>query len=654
MGLLLFVWLAGDALTSLLTGRDVQSPNTVRGRAFGESVTFGDMQRSFNDLEVLSALGVNWRVLWASPAGALAPNDYYRYQFITDVRDPQKNPLTEVEWYMLDAEARHKDIFVPQDTVDEFKERLGINPTVIANVQKQHPVSVREIDQAIRAFVRVLRMISEATEGVKISEADVQNYVRQTREKARVDVVVIEAAKLIDEAYQPTEAEMKELFEKNKDRDPVVGSMNEFGYRLPERVQIEYIQVSQAELAKSQAVREEEAFDYWTEHKAEFLKPATQPATAPTTQTRPADRQPYGTFTEAKSHVIERMRAERARQEALRLAREMIAKLAGSRLKASRAQTTQPGSEEIPESEKSSEFYPELVKTMSARYPGVLKYARTELVDADGLSANPEIGRANAFAGERRPVPVRRVAFAVSGLTPPDEEDAELARVYRAVYETCVEPLVDSDGNAYVFRNVQALPKQAPASWQDVQDALKVDVRKQRAYAEAERLAKALAEQAAKTSLRAAFDADTALKTKLGEDAYKTPAPFARKMAWQMEMFSGQISGIGGGEKAVDLCFDLAGKSAQADRVRASDLDGRGWMVIEGREILPINSKEYEDQRGLAVAVLTAKRQVEFLKDWFSPERIKDRVGWVDAESETQAEGQEGSTTQPAEKTQES
>jgi len=53
--------------------------------------------------------------------------------------------------------------------------------------------------------------------------------------------------------------------------------------------------------------------------------------------------------------------------------------------------------------------------------------------------------------------------------------------------------------------------------------------------------------------------------------------------------------------------------------------------------------------------VLTAKRQVEFLKEWFSPERIKSRVGWVDAEPEKQAEGEkEPTATQPAEDAQES
>ena len=193
-----------------------------------------------------------------------------------------------------------------------------------------------------------------------------------------------------------------------------------------------------------------------------------------------------------------------------------------------------------------------------------------------------------------------------------------------------------------VIQISSASPKQAPLSWQSVREQLVQDVRKARAYAEAERQAKALAEQAAKTGLLKAYDADTALKAKLGEVGYKSPEPFARKMGWQMEMFPNRIPGVGGDEKLIDTCFELAGKKAQSDRVKAAPLAGRGWIVVEGLETVPVNQTEYEEQRNQASAILGAQRQVEFLHNWFDPEQIKQRVGWKDAEPEKKTDKEEG------------
>lgn len=637
MSLLLVVWLGSDALMSLLDPQRDRRANPVRGEAFGKPVKLNDMVGTFSQLELLKALGVPWQALWIYPVSAFAPNQYYQYMLAGQIRDVQKHPLDEDEWYMLDLEARNRRVFVPQEEVDRFKQQMNLPPQAVAGILKRYQVTMRDIDQAIQSFVRVLRFVEQASQGVQVSEADIQDHVRQLHEKVKVNVVVLEAAKFIDEKYQPTAEEMEELFAKGKDKDPVPGSMTEFGYRQPELTQIEYIQVHQAELARLQQVRDDEAFDYWSGHKGEFLKPSTRPAEAAATQPR-EERQPYATFTEAKALVIEKLRTDRAKNEALRIARDLIAQLGREWTNAA---TTQPGCKEPPAGAKSDTLYAGMVDSVGRRFPGTLKYARTALTDQTGMGMNPEIGRASAFAGTR-PVPFGTVAFEVCVLKTEVDKESDLARLRRNVYETCAEPVVDSAGNAYVFRNVAASPKQAPPSWESVREQLAQDVRKIRANAEAERLAKALAEQAGRTTLRKAYDDDAALKAKLGEAAYQSPEAFARKMGWQMETFPGTIPGIGGDAKLVDTCFELVGENAQANRVKAGPLVGRGWIVVEGLEILPVNQAEYDEQRNMAMAMLQIKRQVEFLRNWFDPAQIKQRVGWKDAEPEREGDKAEG------------
>jgi hypothetical protein len=237
----------------------------------------------------------------------------------------------------------------------------------------------------------------------------------------------------------------------------------------------------------------------------------------------------------------------------------------------------------------------------------------------------------------------------VCGLEADREANPDHARLFRNVYETCSEPLVDRLGNAYVFRNGAAAGRQAPPSWQDVGEQLADDVRKMRAHAEAGRLAKALADQAAKVGLRMAFDADAALKAKPEEAVYLTPEPFARKVNLQIELMPNAIRDVGGGAELMTLCFALAGKTAQAERVKAHELvGGRGWVVIEGEEIVPVTRADYDEQRAMARIILTIKRRVEFLRNWFAPEQIRQRAGWKDAPQERAKPVDTESTTKPA------
>ncbi|HSW46232.1 MAG TPA: hypothetical protein VLM89_11750, partial [Phycisphaerae bacterium] len=100
----------------------------------------------------------------------------------------------------------------------------------------------------------------------------------------------------------------------------------------------------------------------------------------------------------------------------------------------------------------------------------------------------------------------------------------------------------------------------------------------------------------------------------------------------------------------LDLCFELAGETAQADRVKASELEDRGWVVVEGVEIVPVTTVEYDEQRPVAMALVGSEQQVEFLKNWFDPQQIRQRVGWKDAQPPVpqDTKSEDASTTSPA------
>jgi len=641
MALLLVVWLGGSALQNILR-RQTTNRNEQVGIAFGEPVSLGEMQAVFGEANMLEAMGIQWDLAWFYVLDRWNLGDArMRQQYAFQIRQEK---LGSNEWYMLDAAARKAGITVPAEAVQQFKQKSRIDGRVQVAVRDRMNIPLERLDRAIQSFVRVLDAADLACAGIKPSEADIQEFVRQTQEKVLVSAVVLESESFADESYEPIEQEMQELFEQGKDRDPNPESITEPGYRLAEHVQTEYIRISAEELARRYQVSDEEGYEYWTAHKNEFLKPSTQPAATAPAETQPESEEshPYETFTEAKTSVIARMKETKGKQEAVRLARELIARLWRPWAE---APTTQPGNYRVPpESEIAADLYPNLIAAVETRYPGALKYARTGLLSVEQVGQDLDIGLAQAYGGTDSPITFKQAAFLVAGLQANREDSPDAARLFRSLYETCSEPLVDGAGNAYVFRTMAVQPKQAPASWEDVREQLVADIRKLRGYEEAHRQAKMLAEQAAKVGLEAALKEKPDLNAKLGDKALKTPGPFARKraLAWggQTFMFPSSVPGIGGGEDLIDMCFSLGEEQTTTpEKVKVHEPeDGRRWVVVQWHETLPVTEAEYDAQRPNAIQHLLTEGRMDFLKNWFDSDQIRARIGWEDVKPQRQTE----------------
>jgi len=447
MALLLVVWLGGSAFTSLFQGGQMDLESVI-GEAFGEPVRYIDRQVVSNQAEVLGSLGIPWNYIAA------------RYR---------QEPLTYDEWFMLDLAAQKSGIYVSPENVALF--RSNIHPQALEYVRKSYNISLERIDQILESFLRIDLMMRSAVSAVKISEADIQQFIRDAFEKAKIHAVIFPADKFIDESYQPTEEQIKEQFEKYKNVTSQPGNTLEFGYQIPEKVQVEYIKVNANLLKENQKITDEEAYDYWKEHKTEFTKPQTQPATQPSRESP----KPYTTFTEAKPKVLEKLKDQRAKEEALRIANDLINQL--SRPWANQP-TTQPGNYKIPpDSQKSDKIYPNLIDQTQKKYSGILEYGRSKLVDQKSFRNVPNLGRASVFSGTQLQLSVGQAAFMVAGLEADPEETPKHARLFRSPYETCSEPATDVSGNAYVFRTVAAYPKQAPSSVDVVREQIIKDLR---------------------------------------------------------------------------------------------------------------------------------------------------------------------------------
>ncbi|GMU22312.1 MAG: hypothetical protein AMXMBFR13_23980 [Phycisphaerae bacterium] len=615
MALLLVVWLLEGTLDYFLGPGDADVGHVVQGEAYGQAVRLDDMRPAYAQANLLEALRLPWNT-FPQRTGS----------------DGRPKPLTLEEWYMLDAAARRSGIQVPQEQVRKFREQIPA--TIIESVRNQHKVSLEEIDRAIQAYIRIQEATFAAMQAVKASEADIQDFIRKTEEKARVKLVALDAGKFLEADYQPAPEEMNAQFEKYKANDPA--GPGRYGYRLPEEVQVEYIKVDVAELAKSQNISDDEAYTHWDQHRSEFLKPTTQPATSPANREAP---KPYETFDDARDAVRRKLQMERARKDALGVARDLVSRL--TRTWAD-APTTQPGDyRQPPEEALSGDLYPNLIDSSRPAISGALSYERKGFIDQSDFSTLGGFARARAPLGSRDQIGTSEVAFLVPGLEADKEASAEKARFFHNIFETVSEPFVDSEGNAYVFRTMGARPKRVPESLEQVKDQVIADIRLQRAAEKAEEHARQLAERARQVGLEQAVQADAELSKTLGANPVKAPQPFPRRQFYNFggsgQLYPPFIPEAGMDEEFIETVFSLAGQSTTTQPVRVvvyEPENAQKWTVVELVDTIPVLQSDYEQKRDQAMGFVLGERRRDFIVNWFSPEQIRARVDWKPAQPE--------------------
>jgi hypothetical protein len=220
----------------------------------------------------------------------------------------------------------------------------------------------------------------------------------------------------------------------------------------------------------------------------------------------------------------------------------------------------------------------------------------------------------------------------VEGIQEKPEEDLNRARFHRQLHETCAEPFVDPKGITYIFRTILARPAAAPNSIDEIEPQIIEDIRCQKGFDEAKIVADKLAETAEKEGLEVAFNKNAALKEKLEEEALVKPDPFTLKSIYGTRVSpTYMIPQIGYDPQLVETCFELT-KQDEKTRVTVYEQNSRQrWLVIQWLETLPITETEFNEQRNMAIGLLSMERQMEVLRSWFDPEQIKARAQWTDA-----------------------
>jgi hypothetical protein len=356
--------------------------------------------------------------------------------------------------------------------------------------------------QAVQNLFLVLGLRQRLANAIKDSAPIETHELAKYAQKTRLSVVTFRAEQFKSAVPTPTMDQLRKMYDSLSHVPPApadtavdnpylppppappTGDSLGFGYQLPRRVKVQYIEIPRQTLLDVVAKKKSPydwdvaAREYYYSHEADFptTHPGTNPATEPMTQ-------PY---VETKQQILDQLRGPDADTLAAKVKDAILTRLdQGYAQHVASQPATKPGSSPTTAAASAlagvfgSEQYLEQITFDIQKEFGVLPIVRevTELEGASDLSLEIGIGQAKA------PDQTAFADYAIGSDDPSAKSNME-------VYEPSTW-LSDPSENNYIFR-LTAIAPAAPAPFHEVQSTVTEDWVTQQAYDKALAAAKGL------------------------------------------------------------------------------------------------------------------------------------------------------------------
>lgn len=441
--------------------------------------------------------------------------------------------------------------------VDQYRE-LMLGQTHISSVQRLTTLvqaySLRQQAQTTgdyQAYIQSELLFGAADGSARLSSPLVKHYIADQQATVSGQVAVISSDRYLEEAAQPSDQELAELFEQFKDNLPGSSEPYGFGYRYPDRVKLEYLSLPVSELRSHVRVDEAERLAYYDENRQQFMKqqpPATQPGD---TQPEPEEL-PY---SEVRSRITEQL----TRQKAGELAEQMAKAAQAILMQDQRGLPQQDnyrvlakGYEPMPLQEVADQLEQRFsIKPVVQQLPAWI--AVTELENLGGIGYSYVTGRPNvSFAN-----------YVASARELEPAEDNPLVPL-RLQVGVAGQTLTGFDDTHYIFRLTAAEPSRVPASLDEVREQVLADARKLKAY-------ELLLSHRDELTQQAKADGLESLKAEDDPNVRIAKiAPTRQRQASQTGMVPPVVPGVGSSEAFITALFEAA-KTASNDGKLAVD-----------------------------------------------------------------------------------
>lgn len=631
MALLLVVFLLEPVLMNPSSATEA---GRTMGQAFGQPITLNDLQRAGNDFEI---------VLEIEPS--LVPP-------LSD-RDESGRSLSAL---LLQREAAHLGLHISGTQVRQMMQNSQIPPHVIDTIAARRRRSVEGVYEAIGRVLAIRQVAFLQLEaGTVASLPELEHEYRQRMQQAVIRLSVIEGRAFLPNIDPPNDAELAAFFEQTRDRafDPDEVEVK-FGYRLDDRVEIEFLTVNPARLAGT-TISAREARQYYDKNKATYA--ASLPPDPVTS--RPAAPPEY----EALPAEIQRRVRENARQEKIVFdARRTMEAIRDAARSPWEAMDIGADGFRLPPPEDRLPSFEELQQRFSR--DGIpVEFGRVDLTEIIALNLQPSgIGRASTRVG-RRDVALAELVRRTKGLgTPPPPETRDesglgwlnIGEPGPLLAEHVPDPKNPRERRphqAYVFRVVKVVPAGPPDSLDMVREKVITDWRLRKAHEIAGEHAARLAERAREVGLDAAVAEAEELRAILatGETAGPATQPAVSSIPPELHVRFVERLGpftpdgnftrsttwganFGDASELPKRVFELADAPESQPTGRRVALvpsaDDVRWLVAEVVEVKPLYEGEFAQRLPMLINLGRQTEQRDLQTLWFNSEQIRARAGF--------------------------
>jgi hypothetical protein len=521
----------------------------------------------------------------------------------------------------------------PTQDIELVAHRLRVKPTIIYEALAEYK-AVADATMAIGAAALP-------------SEAEVRTAARDALEKAKVRAAVLPAQAFEDANATFSDEELQAHFQKYKDKER--GEGLSFGYYLPAKLQVQYVEINRDAIADqinipnperkakefyeknkmTQAFRRnpEEMAKLREEYEASKTESGETPFVAPSE---------FLSWDEAKPLAMTLAKKDEADQKATQLATWMVQYADEPWLATTRGKS---GYRPAPEGAKDEAFYQEMLKHIPStlNFAGAVTVKTTDFFAPDAASAIPGIGLARFDAEGAAPRMFPSLAMKNEALVPQVPEGMA-PDSFLATFQTSRIPVRNTQtGNYYVFRVVGSQPAHAPETVDEVRDQVVADLRLLKGFEEAKKQAQAVLASLPATPLQQATEADAKLSKFKTENTsiaagYYEPEPFPRVSRYQVaggRPADGSYVGAGIGKlpnDVIDGVFELPQAEAKAG---VFELPGRAAvLVVEGVELVRAVEDEMKTLKDELETQMADARWREAVASWLDRKAIQARTGF--------------------------
>ncbi len=592
-----------------------------------------------------------------------------------------------MEWLLLTEEARLHGLYASRAELDSILRTLGISPEqIVAQLlaDGDRGVGRNGVYQAMRHWQMIVKLKRMLNVDPRPTEPQMRRFAKQfelmslanmgltTGDRLKLRLVGIPASHATDQAGEPSKENLQRLFDDYADVPPGAGEPFGLGYRLPNRVKLEYIEVNRNTIhddlltrtstrdqamswlnKPANAAQVREAIVAARQAEAENAEDDADDApTNPLAQIDPAkwDDMPLAERFAAvedmlMSQTTTRLAAQKQREILNTIMQQLNAPL-----------------EDLPRNDRG------YIDPDRGAIPMVdLEKVALEVNVAHGVLPNfvrmedrwlsmQDIAELSFFGdavvyvqrgrgGEPEGVEVAQYIASARAFAP--APDNQLARRFKLQARVPSVPVETDRGRAYVFRLIDTDPARKPYSLDEVREQVVEDARRLEAYQALEQTARRDYLPIARTAGLERFIES------LGETfEVKEPAPFARKMMLQ---YPGQlpmerepfITAVESPGAFADAAFAMAQPLIDAGEMDDLSPEQRFAVLpidqeltvylVELVEYLPLTAEDYAAARPVITDIM-ATRTLMHLGDRaenpFALDAIKRRVGFVEADEE--------------------